>query len=27
MNEICCNYGFSQPTFYNWKSKYGALTH
>lgn len=23
--EICREYGFSQPTFYNWKSKYGGM--
>ncbi|UKB82443.1 transposase [Chryseobacterium sp. MEBOG06] len=25
VNEICRDYGISQPTFYNWKSKYGGL--
>ncbi|QOW09859.1 transposase [Kaistella flava (ex Peng et al. 2021)] len=25
VNEICRNHGISQPTFYNWKSKYGGL--
>ena len=24
--EICREYGISQPTFYNWKSKYGGMT-
>lgn len=24
--EICRDYGISQPTFYNWKSKYGGMT-
>ncbi len=24
-NEICRDHGISQPTFYNWKSKYGGL--
>ena len=25
VNEICREHGMSQPTFYNWKSKYGGL--
>lgn len=25
VSEICREYGFSQPTFYNWKSKYGGM--
>ena len=25
VNEICREHGISQPTFYNWKSKYGGL--
>lgn len=25
VNEICRDYGISQPTFYTWKSKYGGL--
>ena len=25
VNEICRDYGISQPTFYKWKSKYGGL--
>lgn len=25
MNEICREHGISQPTFYQWKSKYGGL--
>lgn len=25
VNEICRANGISQPTFYNWKSKYGGL--
>ena len=24
--EICREYGVSQPTFYNWKSKYGGMS-
>jgi putative transposase len=24
--EICRDYGISQPTFYNWKSKYGGMS-
>ena len=24
VNEICREYGISQPTFYKWKSKYGG---
>ncbi len=24
--DICREYGISQPTFYNWKSKYGGMT-
>lgn len=24
--EICREYGISEPTFYNWKSKYGGMT-
>lgn len=27
VNEICCDYGISQPTFYKWKSKYGFMEH
>ena len=28
VNEICRDYGISQPTFYKWKSKYGGMdTH
>lgn len=23
--DICREYGFSQPTFYNWKSKFGGM--
>ena len=23
--DICREYGISQPTFYNWKSKYGGM--
>jgi len=26
VGEICREYGISQPTFYNWKSKYGGMT-
>lgn len=25
IGEICREHGISQPTFYNWKSKYGGL--
>ncbi|MBP0612930.1 transposase, partial [Chryseobacterium sp. cx-311] len=25
VNEICREHGISQPTFYNWKSKYGGM--
>jgi len=25
VNEICREHSISQPTFYNWKSKYGGL--
>ncbi|MGV0970035.1 IS66 family insertion sequence element accessory protein TnpA [Empedobacter sp. ULE_I136] len=25
VNEICREHGISQPTFYKWKSKYGAM--
>ena len=25
VSEICREYGISQPTFYNWKSKYGGM--
>ena len=24
--ELCRKYGISEPTFYNWKAKYGGLT-
>jgi len=24
--EVCREYGVSQPTFYNWKSKYGGMS-
>lgn len=24
--EICREYGISEPTFYNWKSKHGGMT-
>ncbi len=24
--EICREYGISEPTFYNWKSKYGGMS-
>lgn len=24
--EICRQYGISEPTFYNWRSKYGGMT-
>jgi transposase-like protein len=26
VSEICREYGISEPTFYNWKSKYGGMT-
>lgn len=26
VNEICREFGISEPTFYNWKSKYGGMT-
>jgi putative transposase len=26
VSEICREYGISQPTFYNWKSKYVGMT-
>lgn len=26
VSEICRDYGISEPTFYNWKSKYGDMT-
>ena len=26
VSEICCPFGISEPTFYNWKSKYGGMT-
>ena len=26
VSEICREYGVSEPTFYNWKSKYGGMT-
>ena len=26
VSEICCEYGISQPTFYNWKSNYDGMT-
>jgi putative transposase len=25
VSELCREHGISQPTFYNWKSKYGGL--
>jgi putative transposase len=24
--ELCRKYGISEPTFYNWKAKYGGMT-
>ena len=24
--EVCRKHGISQPTYYNWKSKYGGMT-
>lgn len=26
VQEICRDHGISQPTFYNWKSKYGGMS-
>jgi putative transposase len=26
VSEVCRKYGISQPTYYNWKSKYGGLS-
>ena len=26
VSEICRQFGISEPTFYNWKSKYGGMT-
>jgi len=26
VSEICREYGISEPTFYNWKSRYGGMT-
>lgn len=26
VQEICREYGISQPTFYSWKSKYGGMS-
>lgn len=26
VSEICREHGISEPTFYNWKSKYGGMT-
>ena len=26
VSEICREYGISEPTFYNWKSRYGGRT-
>jgi putative transposase len=26
VSEICREFGISEPTFYNWKSRYGGLT-
>ena len=25
VSDLCREYGISQPTFYNWKSKYGGM--
>jgi putative transposase len=27
VNEICRENGISEPTFYNWKSKYASMTY
>ena len=24
--DVCCKHGISQPTYYNWKSKYGGMS-
>jgi putative transposase len=26
VSDLCREYGISEPTFYNWKSKYGGMT-
>jgi putative transposase len=26
VKEICCKYGISRNTFYNWKNRYGSMT-
>lgn len=26
VSEICREFGISEPTFYNWKSKYGGMS-
>ena len=26
VSEVCRKHGISQPTYYNWKSKYGGLS-
>jgi putative transposase len=26
VSEVCREHGISEPTFYNWKSKYGGMT-
>jgi len=26
VEEVCRKHGISQPTYYNWKSKYGGMT-
>lgn len=26
VSEICREYGISEPTFYNWKNKYGGMS-
>ncbi len=26
VSEICREYGIAEPTFYNWKSRYGGMT-
>lgn len=26
VSEICREFGISEPTFYNWKRKYGGMT-
>ena len=25
ITDLCCEYGFSEATYYNWKAKYGGM--